>query len=246
MKDDPDLAQMILEHDADEPVPHDHERRIREGLAALLTMPGAVPSPPEVPEVPAHPPGGSGAQGLAGSAAARWIAMGLVTAAAAGIGFAVGRSTAPASTPVDSLGPTSAAPSSIAPVAPSAAPSAVTPPSAAASPAVSLAPAVPPAVSAPRVTTSADPGGDAFDREQSLLERARSALVRHDPAAAEIALSESERSFPRSRHAEERDYLRIQIFRERGDTAKTREAAKAFLVRYPDSLLRARVEPLTN
>jgi hypothetical protein len=52
--------------------------------------------------------------------------------------------------------------------------------------------------------------------------------------------------FPVSRHAEERDYLRIQLLRERGDTAATRERARAFLAKYPDSLLRSRVEPLAR
>lgn len=44
------------------------------------------------------------------------------------------------------------------------------------------------------------------------------------------------------RHAEERDYL----LRERGDTAAARERARAFLAKYPDSLLRMRVEPLAR
>ena len=87
---------------------------------------------------------------------------------------------------------------------------------------------------------------DAFDREQSLLERARTALVRHDAAAAEQALDEADKQFPRPRHAEERDYLRIQTLRERGDSARARERAQAFLAKYPTSLLRARVEALAQ
>lgn len=87
---------------------------------------------------------------------------------------------------------------------------------------------------------------DAFDKEQSLLERARSALVRHDAAAAERALDECEKQFPKSRHAEERDYLRIQVTREKGDLDKARALAKTFLTKYPQSLLRSRVEQLAQ
>lgn len=80
-----------------------------------------------------------------------------------------------------------------------------------------------------------------------MLERARSALVRHDAAAAEQALDECERQFHAApRHAEERDYLRIQALRERGDNARTRERARAFLTKYPTSLYRGRIEPLVE
>jgi hypothetical protein len=98
---------------------------------------------------------------------------------------------------------------------------------------------------APTPTASVAPG-DPFDREKSLLERARSALVRHDAQAADEALSAAERQFPRSRHEEERDYLRIQVLREQGDGDGARTRAKAFLAKYPESFLRSRVEPLAR
>jgi outer membrane protein assembly factor BamD (BamD/ComL family) len=87
-----------------------------------------------------------------------------------------------------------------------------------------------------------------FDREQSLLEQARNALKRDDTESATRALDECERSFAgaASRHQEERDYLRIFVLQKRGDRSGARPLAKAFLERYPTSLLARRVAPLAE
>ncbi|MBX3214138.1 MAG: hypothetical protein KF850_19040 [Labilithrix sp.] len=245
MKDDQDLVESLLVHDDDVAVPADHDRRIREGLGALL---GAVPSAPDAPDAP--PPAAPRASELAGGVARRWLTTGIVAIAAAGGGFAIGRSTAPGAAsiapPVTSASASAAAPPASAsavalPI--SAAPEAAAPTASASAPLLTPAPS---ASIAGSVLPAPGPAGDAFDREQSLLERARSALVRHDADAAAAALSEHERQFPRTRHAEERDYLRIQVLRERGDAEGARERAEAFLAKYPDSMLRARVEPLAE
>ena len=107
---------------------------------------------------------------------------------------------------------------------------------------------MPPSVkgaSAP-IASSPTESAPSFDREQSLLERARNALSRRDAVAAQDALDAATREFPRSRHAEERAYLQILTYRERGDVAGARDAAQRFITAYPDSLLRARVEPLAK
>lgn len=233
MKDDKDLVEGLLAHDDDVAVPPDHERRIREGLGALL---GAAPSAPAgaSPRAPRPAPRGSE---LAQSAARRWLTTGVVAVVAAGGGFAIGRSTAPRA---ETSSPVASAP---APV--TGAPSTTPPPASSDDEPPAPAPSASIAASAPPAPAPV-PAGDAFDREQSLLERARSALVRHDADAAAAALAEHERQFPRTRHAEERDYLRIQVLRERGDAAGARQRAKAFLAKYPDSMLRARVEPLAE
>jgi hypothetical protein len=229
MKDDQDLVQRLLSHDEDVPVPPDHERRIRAGLAHLL---GGPSTPPSAPPDGGAPPQGSPPPGA--SPLGKWLATTVIVAgAAAGGGFLAGRATAPvnvtlppAATPVVST-PT-VMPS--APPAPSPIPCAhdMTPPP------------------KPSTTSTGPNAQDAFDKEQSLLERARSALVRHDAPAAEQALDECEKQFPKSRHAEERDYLRIQATRESGDTDKTRALAKAFLTKYPQSILKSRVESLAQ
>lgn len=231
MKDE-ELVQRLLTHDEDVAIPAAHERRIREGLGALLAAAPTSGSTQAAREPLADAPAATAARGALG----KWLTTGLVAVVAAGGGFAVGRATAPqyaTPTPVAS------------PVATVAAP----PPSEteAAAPIELPAPAPPPAAAPPTPVASPVPAPqDTFDREQSLLERARSALVRHDADAADKTLDEHERLFPRSRHAEERDYLRIQVLRERGDKARLSERAKAFIVKYPDSMLRRRVESLTE
>lgn len=229
MKDD---LSTLLAHETDDVVPAEHERLIREGLGSLLT--GApVTAPPPVDAALPRAPAAPAAATLKVTTAAL-LGLGL----AAG-GFALGRATAPEPLPPP---PTVVATS----VVPPAAPSAPTPPeassaSASASPPGSASAVIP---SVPKAPTPASPS--AFDREQSLLERARAALVRHDASAAAEALDALDAQFPTSRHGEERDYLRIQLLRERGDTAAVRERARAFLAAHPDSLLRARVEPLAR
>jgi hypothetical protein len=227
MKDETDIVQKLLQHDEDVPVPPEHERRIRQGLAHLL---GGPPTPPSDGGGPASPPA---------SPLGKWLATtAIVAGAAAGGGFLAGRSTAPAAAPPRT------ATTAVAPTAPTPSPTPCAQDTSQA-PKPSAASATP--KPAPSGSGAGGPSAqDAFDREQSLLERARSALVRHDVAAAEQALDECEKQFPKSRHAEERDYLRIQVTREKGDAEKTRALAQAFLTKYPQSLLKARVEQLAR
>lgn len=251
MKDENDLVQSLLAHDEDVAVPAEHERRIREGLGALLgalpvapAAPPQAPAPPGAAPAPAAPPA-SPATAVAGTALRKWVTTGVVAAIAAGGGFAVGRATAPeapAAPPASMSTPVPPVP----PVPPSTTATSAEPPAPPASLSASATAAPPPPTTTTAATPSTTTGGDGFDREQSLLERARSALVRHDASAAEKALDEHDRQFPRSRLAEERDYLRIQVLRERGDDARVRERAKAFLAKYPESMLRPRVEPLAK
>ena len=228
MTEDP--LDALLAHDVDEALPPDHERRIREGLASLLASPVVKPEAPP----PAPPP--APAASVAAPAALGKVAIALLVASGVGVGFVAGRATAPTpSAPIVSTVPASP---------PSAPPSSFPAPMPSGSVAV-IAPAPTPSVSArPPSPSSTATSQDAFDREQSLLERARNALVRHDAAAAAQALDEADRQFPRSRQGEERDYLRIQLLREQGDNAAARERARAFLTKYPSSLLRGRVEKL--
>lgn len=234
MKDDTDLVQKLLAHDEDVPVPPDDERQIRAGLAHLL---GGPPSPPGGGSGGGG--GGAGSPPPAASPLGKWLATtAIVAGAAAGGGFLAGRAT----TPVAINAPASS---------PSSPPFAAPPPAPSPTPCAQDTSALPkPATSTSAKPTSSATTGtnaqDAFDKEQSLLERARSALVRHDAVAAEQALEECEKQFPKSRHAEERDYLRIQVTREKGDIDKTRALAKTFLTKYPQSLLRSRVEQLAQ
>ncbi len=242
MKDQ--FVESLLDYDVDEPVPAHHELRIRAGLGPLL---GDAPGAPrgDAPNPAASAPSPAGTAPATPGELGRWLAI-VGVAVGAGIGgFAAGRATAP---PSKAFAPTVLLPAkpttteSVPPVPTVAMTSAVATPAEAAAPAHTAKSA--------NTRSSASRAGegpaDSFDREQSLLERARSALIRHDGAAAAQALDECELHFAQSTHAEERDYLRIQVLRELGNVGQTRLHARAFLAKYPTSLLKGRVESLAQ
>lgn len=240
----------LLRSDDDVPVPAGHERRIREALAVQLAGSGP-PSATKEPARDAAPDGaapstsGAGVQGIAGL---KLVTALMIAAGAGAVGFVAGRSSAPAPSVVATAAPVPA--SVTAPPIATSAPATVSA-EAPASPAPSV-----PSSTAPRNTNApaasvapgnaGGPQASAFDREQSLLERARAALARHDAEAAEAALATSAREFPTSKHAEERAYLHILVLRERGKMTEAQSAARAFLSAYPESLLRGRVEPMSK
>lgn len=227
-----DELARLFEHETDDAIPAEHEQQIRAGLGALLAGSAATNGgSTEASTTPAT----TSAAGTATGAAVKLTTAVLVGIGMAAGGFAIGRATAP--TPVTPSAPATATATAVAPATATATTTTIataTPPPTATTTTVATA------------TPTATPSSTTFDREQSLLERARSALVRHDVNAAQEALDVAERDFPRSRHAEERDYLRIQVLRERGDADQARERARTFLAKYPDSLLRARVEAVAR
>ncbi|WP_394834881.1 hypothetical protein LVJ94_51125 [Pendulispora rubella] len=78
--------------------------------------------------------------------------------------------------------------------------------------------------------------------EQSLLETARSAILRRDPVLALAPLREHAQRFPRGHLIEERDGLWVQALANAGETAAARTKAAEFRRRYPQSLLLPAVE----
>lgn len=79
--------------------------------------------------------------------------------------------------------------------------------------------------------------GDALAREQLLLQRARSALLRHDGAAALEGLRLHAGQFPVGALIEEREALRVEALMRLQRTAEARARAADFHRRWPDSLL---------
>jgi hypothetical protein len=73
--------------------------------------------------------------------------------------------------------------------------------------------------------------------ERTLIERARSAMVRGSPQDALAATREHAQRFPGGRFAEERDFITIRALAASGDKARARAAADAFRLRHPQSLL---------
>ncbi|WP_394845463.1 hypothetical protein LZC95_51585 [Pendulispora brunnea] len=73
--------------------------------------------------------------------------------------------------------------------------------------------------------------------EQSLLETARSAILRREPRLALAPLREHAQRFPRGHLSEERDGLWVQALANAGEGAAARTKAAEFRRKYPQSLL---------
>jgi hypothetical protein len=88
--------------------------------------------------------------------------------------------------------------------------------------------------------------GDSRDRdlaaERGLVDRARAAVGRSQPAAALEALEQHRQRFPRGRLAEERDSLQVQALIQLGRFDHARARAAEFVRLYPHSLLTPAVE----
>jgi hypothetical protein len=91
-----------------------------------------------------------------------------------------------------------------------------------------------------RPTAVASPDAQ-LREERALLEVARTALARRDAAGALAQLEAHARRFPSGRLAEERDALEVTALDGAGQREAATEKARAFLQRYPDSLLRPQV-----
>jgi hypothetical protein len=88
-----------------------------------------------------------------------------------------------------------------------------------------------------------EPGRDvALADERSLIEQARSALVRGEARLAMDALSKHAVLFPNGRLAEERESLLVQALVNAGDFSSAYARAKHFSTTFPNSLLAPVVE----
>lgn len=85
---------------------------------------------------------------------------------------------------------------------------------------------------------------DLLQREATLLESARAALLARDFTAADMALAAHEKEFLRGQLAEERDAVRIRLLLARGDDRAASAYAQQFLNRYPTSALRFEIASL--
>ncbi len=233
---------------------------VRKNLEAAMLAPTAdIAAPPHGSAAPAPAPGGSsGVFRLGGM-----FALGLVVGAA---GYAtLGPKPMPLAPPIEptpvvlsvrSPEPDPAppvvqlAPSAAASPAPSAAPArAVVPTQAppAASSGVALAPTAPTAATAEPAQPAPEPSArpqTLLDEERGLLERGRVALARRDWVSSLEAVRAHRQRFPKGQLAEERDALEVQGLAAGGHTADARRRGEAFLVAYPQSMLRGRIDAL--
>jgi hypothetical protein len=236
---------------------------VRENLEAALAPTAVVDPSPRAPAPPPPAPGASsGLLRLGGM-----FALGLVVGAA---GYAtLGPKPMPLAPPIEPapvvLSVRSPEPEPAPPVAQVAPPATASPApssaparavvSAQASPAppaastgVALAPTAP---TAPTEDPTARPGPEPsvrpqtlLDEERGLLERGRVALARRDWVSSLEAVRAHRQRFPKGQLAEERDALEVQGLAAGGHTADARRRGEAFLVAYPQSMLRGRIDAL--
>jgi RNA polymerase sigma factor (sigma-70 family) len=181
------------------------------------------------------------------SKAASWAAaIALLAAAAGGTAIATSRADTP---PVADSAP-SAEPSSIAParveapaIASTRSPPALPRESPASAPIAGRANEPAPSGSPASASRAQPPPSEVVDvvseRELALVLAARAALQRNAPADALVELDRLAAEFPRSRHAEERDALRIVASCALGRSAT--DAIARFEQAHPDSPLSARI-----
>lgn len=127
-------------------------------------------------------------------------------------------------------GPNTAPSDSVAAISVSALPSAST----RVVPAITLAPST-----RPSSTASADPVAQRdvdLAAERALVDRARTALTRGQPAAALEALDSHAKSFPRGRLTEEREALAIDALARAGRTQEAATRADRFRSTWPNSV----------
>jgi hypothetical protein len=199
----------LLQQGADVGPPPGTAARVLSQLQAATAAPANAPSP----STPM--PSAAGTVGWG----AKWLAAGLITGAAGGL--IVGRTVFER---VEVRVVERPAPV----VAPEPLPGSLQPPPEAKAP--------PPTLDRKETRKTPAPTDASLAQERSLLETARSALVRGDASKALESLNEHQRRFEEGRLVEERESLAIQALLRLGQTAAARTRATTFHQRWPDSL----------
>ena len=89
----------------------------------------------------------------------------------------------------------------------------------------------------PTVTTPRTPGGGDLSAERAVLDVARTALGRGDPAHALASTDEHARRFPRGALSEEREAIAVQALAQSGRADEARSRALRFKKDHPESIL---------
>lgn len=82
--------------------------------------------------------------------------------------------------------------------------------------------------------------------EQALLDEARAQLEANNGAAALAALDRMKKRFPRGTLVQERELLRVEAYKARGQTLAAKRAARKFAKSYPDDPRLGEIESLLN
>ncbi|MCK6550708.1 hypothetical protein L6R52_33030 [Myxococcota bacterium] len=94
--------------------------------------------------------------------------------------------------------------------------------------------------------TSSAPPDTALAEERRLIEQARAALARRSAEDAARTLDAHAERYPSGRLAEERDALRVVVMVRLGRREEASELARRFIERYPESVLRPMVQPISD
>ncbi|MGA9524263.1 MAG: hypothetical protein WBV82_22605 [Myxococcaceae bacterium] len=225
------LARSLVELEQRRPDPLDlPEARIFERLSDTLGLTVPLAPAPEIPTSPSVP----GAEVVASGALSKvLIASALLSAGAMTGGGAV-------YTWMSSNAPAPAAVVAPAPLpVPEALPAVPRQLEHVAAPPPAHVPAPPQPVRKSPARPAPGPASteSSLDKENVLLERARTALLRREPEAALIALEEHVSRHAAGRLSEERDALRVQVLVLLGRRPEAESLARAFRERHPHSLL---------
>jgi len=105
--------------------------------------------------------------------------------------------------------------------------------------AAKLPPAAPVEAEEPTRVAPEDPKARALAErttaEQALLDEARTQLAAKNAAAAQATLDRMKKRFARGALAQERELLRIEVYKARGQLPAAKRAARKFVKAYPDS-----------
>lgn len=82
--------------------------------------------------------------------------------------------------------------------------------------------------------------------EQALLDEARTQLEASNAVGALTALDRMKKRFPRGSLVEERELLRVEVYKARGQTVAAKRAARKFAKSYPDNPHLTEIESLLN
>ncbi|MBN1611885.1 MAG: hypothetical protein JW940_34960 [Polyangiaceae bacterium] len=96
----------------------------------------------------------------------------------------------------------------------------------------------------PKPAAAAPSATEAYARELRVLQPAQQAVARQDFASALAAIAEHQRRFPSGRLAEEREALRVKALLGLGRTEEARRAGVGFRRRFPQSVLRGRIDKM--
>lgn len=211
--------------------------KARHAAMAALGLSAAVLS--------ASAPAAAGSPALASGVrliSAKWWAMGaLVTVTgAAGLGY-VALAGSHATSPTAQATPQRPR-AQLVSASPVAEPTA---PVASAAPVLPVTPA-PERPLSPQLHSSSSAGTPGIQEQIALIDRARAAVVAHQPSTAMVALDEYQRRFPGGVLTQEAALLRIDALLARGDRANAARLGHQFLARYPRSAMAGRVKALID